>query len=187
MEHKKIMYNTNILDIVQVAIMAAIICVVTFTIKVPTYAGYTHLGDSMVLLSVVLLGRKKGVLSSAIGMGMADIISGYLIWAPFTIVIKGLMAFIAGTIIYKNKEKQETLSIKLLGFISAGMWMIVAYYLAGAIIARFIMLESATLNQALLISLKDIPSNIAQAVVGIVIALPLGKALKKSNLMKSIK
>ncbi len=97
------------------------------------------------------------------------------------------MAFIAGTIIYKNKEKQETLSIKLLGFISAGMWMIVAYYLAGAIIARFIMFESATLNQALLISLKDIPSNIAQAVVGIVIALPLGKALKKSNLMKSIK
>lgn len=53
------MYNTNILDIVQVAIMAAIICVVTFAIKVPTYAGYTHLGDSMVLLSVVLLGRKK--------------------------------------------------------------------------------------------------------------------------------
>ncbi len=53
--------------------------------------------------------------------------------------------------------------------------MIVAYYLAGAIIARFIMLESATLNQALLIALKDIPSNIAQAVVGIVIALPLGK------------
>lgn len=35
---------------------------------------------------------------------MADIISGYLIWAPFTIVIKGLMAFIAGTIIYKNKK-----------------------------------------------------------------------------------
>ncbi len=97
------------------------------------------------------------------------------------------MAFIAGTIIYKNKDKQENLSIKLLGFIIAGIWMVTAYYLAGTIITRFIMLESATLSQALLIALKDIPSNIAQAVVGIVIALPLGKALKKSNLMKSIK
>lgn len=112
---------------------------------------------------------------------MADIISGYLIWAPFTIVIKGLMAFIAGTIIYKNKN-HENLSTKLLGFVLAGIWMVAAYYLAGAVITRFIMLESATLNQALLIALKDIPSNIAQAVVGIVIALPLGKALKiKSN------
>ncbi|WP_251860871.1 ECF transporter S component [Clostridium sp. Marseille-Q2269] len=186
MEQKKVMHNSNILDIVHVAIMAAIICVVTFTIKVPTYAGYTHLGDSMVLLSVVLLGRKKGVFSSAIGMAMADIISGYLVWAPFTILIKGLMAFIAGTIIYKDKEKQENLSVKLLGFILAGIWMVVAYYLAGAIITRFIMVESATLSQALLISLKDIPSNIAQAVVGIIIALPLGRALKRSSLMKSI-
>lgn len=109
---------------------------------------------------------------------MADIISGYLIWAPFTIVIKGLMAFIAGTIIYKNKKNHENLSTKLLGFVLAGIWMVAAYYLAGAVITRFIMLESATLNQALLIALKDIPSNIAQAVVGIVIALPLGKALK---------
>lgn len=78
----------------------------------------------------------------------------------------------------QKQKNHENLSTKLLGFVLAGVWMVAAYYLAGAVITRFIMLESATLNQALLIALKDIPSNIAQAVVGIVIALPLGKALK---------
>ncbi len=78
----------------------------------------------------------------------------------------------------QKQKNHENLSTKLLGFVLAGIWMVAAYYLAGAVITRFIMLESATLNQALLIALKDIPSNIAQAVVGIVIALPLGKALK---------
>lgn len=187
MEQKNAIYSTNILDIVQVAVMAAIVCVTTFTIKVPTYTGYTHIGDSMVLLSVMLLGTKKAVIASSIGMGLTDIISGYVVWAPFTIVIKGVMALIAGKIIYNNKKNEDKLLVNLIAFIIAGLWMVVAYYFSGAIITRYILFKSATLQQSLILALKEIPSNLVQATVGIIIALPLGKALKKSNVIKSLK
>ncbi|NEZ46775.1 ECF transporter S component [Clostridium niameyense] len=186
MEQKNAIYSTNILDIVQVAVMAAIVCVTTFTIKVPTYTGYTHIGDSMVLLSVMLLGTKKAVIASSIGMGLTDIISGYVAWAPFTIVIKGVMALIAGKIIYSNKN-EDKLSVNLIAFIIAGLWMVTSYYFSGAIMTRFILFKSATLQQSLILALKEIPSNLVQAILGIIIALPLGKALKKSNVIKSLK
>lgn len=185
MYEKNVGNSTNILSIAQIAVMSAIICVATFTIKIPTYTGYVHIGDSMVLLSVVLLGRKKSIVASAIGMGLTDILSGYIAWAPFTIIIKAIMAYIAGKIIYRKNVNENRIRVKLIGFILAGIWMVIGYYFAGIIISKFILFENVTLNQAFLISLKEIPSNMVQAIVGIAIAIPVSELLKKSKLIKA--
>ena len=63
--------------------------------------GYTHLGDCMIILTVCLFGTRRGVLTGAIGAGLSDFLGGYAVWVLPTMVLKGLWAFIAGTIAYK--------------------------------------------------------------------------------------
>ncbi|MCB2299991.1 ECF transporter S component [Clostridium tagluense] len=165
------------IDIVQISLMAAITFIATSVIHFPSSMGVLHLGDSMIFLSAILFGRKKAAISSAIGMCLFDLMTGYTMWAPFTLVIKGGMGYIAGTIAYRKNYDGNKFSNNVFAFVIAGIWMIVAYYLGGAIILTFISKEF-TLQKALIIALKDIPTNILQVVGGMALALPLITALK---------
>ena len=69
--------------------------------KIPSAFGYTHLGDCMIILTVCLFGTRRGVLAGAIGAGLSDFLGGYAVWVLPTMLLKGLWAFIAGTIAYK--------------------------------------------------------------------------------------
>lgn len=53
----------------------------------------------MVFLSVIVLGNKKGTVSSGLGMFLVDALGRYYFFAPFTLVITYGMAYIAGIII----------------------------------------------------------------------------------------
>ena len=166
------------IDIVQISLMAAITFVATSVIHVPTFMGVLHLGDSMIFLSAILFGRKKSAIASAVGMCLFDLVSGYTMWAPFTLVIKGVMGYIAGTIAYRKSYNGNNFYNNMFAFVISGIWMIAAYYLGGAIILTFISKEFA-FTQALIVALKDIPTNILQVVGGIVLAVPLVAALKR--------
>lgn len=130
----------------------------------------------MVLLAAALLGKKRGALASGIGMALVDLYSGYIIWAPFTFIIKALMAYIAGAILEYNHRKSY-----FVPFLVAGIFMVVAYFFSGAIIAFLFTGSSNTIIGALAYSAKDIIGNILQVGVGIVIALPLSKVLYKQE------
>jgi uncharacterized membrane protein len=178
---EKALKNNTVLEIVQVGLMAAIVFVATSIIHFQTFMGVMHAGDSMVFLAAILLGRKKAAIASAIGMALFDLTHGYLVWAPFTFVIKGVMAYIVAVIAYRADFKGEKFINNLVAFIIAGIFMIAAYYIGGAIILSFIQADKQTFSQALLLSLKDVPTNIAQIVVGILISVPLLGALKKAG------
>ena len=53
---------------------------------------------------MLLLGAVLGFLAAGLGSALADLFSGYVVYAPVTFVIKGLMAFIA---FYGFKEMYE--------------------------------------------------------------------------------
>lgn len=186
MEQKKVaLNNVKTQDMVQVALMAAITYIATAVINIPSgviVKGVVHLGDTMVFLAAVLIGRKKGFLSSAIGMCMFDLLSPYAIWAPFTFVIKGLMAYIAGTIAYRKHYEGNNTWNNIIAFALGGIWMIGAYYVAGTLIMHFVM--NIAFGQAFMLSAAEIPGNIAQVVAGMVLAIPLGKILKKANVIR---
>lgn len=156
------------IDIVQVALIAAITFAVTYVIQIPVGTkGVLHLGDAIAFTGAILLGKKKGALAAAIGMTLFDITTPYIIWAPFTFVVKGLMAYIAGAIAYRNGYNGDKLINNIFAFIVGGICMIAGYYLAGGIIYG-----------SLVTAIGDIPGNILQISVGIILALPLVKALK---------
>lgn len=178
MEDKKLLNNFKVLDLVQVALMAALTYIVTAVINVPSHMGVVHLGDTMVFISAILLGRKKGALSSAIGMCLFDLLSPYAIWAPFTFVIKGVMAYIAATIAYRGDFEGNNIWNNLLGFILGSIWMVGAYYAGGVVIFHFYL--GLPINQSLIKSSLDIAGNIVQVTAGTILALPLAKMLKRS-------
>ena len=177
----KINSSFKIIDIVEVGLMAAMVLAVTSLIKVPTYMGVLHIGDSMVFVAAVLLGRKKSLAASAIGMCLFDVLNGYLLWAPFTLVIKGVMAYISAVIAHRSDYNGDSFWNNMLAFTMAGIWMVGAYYIGGAIILSLLSgAENVMMSESLVIALKDIPTNVFQVVLGMAIALPLCKPLKKS-------
>ena len=89
--------------IVLTALFAALSCVATMSIKLPTpgTGGYIHPGDAMVILSGVVLGPWWGLLAGGIGSAMADLLGGYFVYVPITFAIKGLVAVCAGLLYQK--------------------------------------------------------------------------------------
>lgn len=163
-------------DLIYMALMSSIVLLGTSLITIPSYNGVIHIGDSIIFISVILLGKKKGAISSALGMFLFDILHGYTYWAPFTFIIKGSMVLIAGWIIERGDNK-STLKYDF-AFLMSGVFMIGAYFLSGALIKMLFLGEGITFMNALIVSSYDIPGNILQVVVGIVIALPLIKAIE---------
>ena len=172
--------NKKLRDLVQISLMAAIIFVAAYMIHIPTAGGVVHLGDCMVFVAAVILGKKRGAYASAIGMALFDILSGYAIWAPFTFIIKGIMAYIAGIIV--DRRKNIGFKAQLPAFLAAGIFMVPAYYLAQVLIVALLTGELG-LSAAFIYALKDVPTNIFQVGAGIVIALPLLKALEKTTVL----
>ena len=74
------------------------VCTMVFQIPVSATQGYIHLGDSMILLTSVFFGWKYGLAAGGIGAALADLLSGYAHWAPFTLIIKGGMGLLIGLI-----------------------------------------------------------------------------------------
>jgi len=93
--------KTPTIDIAITGLMTALVFVGTYFFKIPTAFGYTHLGDCMIILTVCLFGTRRGVLSGAIGAGLADFIGGYAVWVLPTMILKALWALILGTFMYR--------------------------------------------------------------------------------------
>ena len=157
------------------ALMAALTCIATMIIKIPTPTlGYIHLGDGLVLL-----------LSAGIGSMFADIFSGYASWAPATLIIKALTAFVAGFLFHRmqhrfNGNGAKYLSIILGGIIGEAV-MVFGYFVYEAGLAALASghFNSATLAAGIASSASGIPFNILQGVTGIVISLVLLPVLMK--------
>ena len=73
--------------IVLSALFAALIMVVTaYVLHIPTglNEGYIHLGDTMIYIAASMLPLPYAMAAAAVGGALADILSGSLLWAPFT-------------------------------------------------------------------------------------------------------
>ncbi|MCQ4725550.1 ECF transporter S component [Anaerotignum faecicola] len=119
------MKNFTVNDITKISIMAALIFIATYFIKIPSINGYSHLGDSMILISVLMLGGRKGAFASAVGASFADIIGGYMQWAVPTFFIKFMLALIMGAFISKIMPKAKL--NWLVGAVCGGIFQIFAY------------------------------------------------------------
>ncbi|MGN1113664.1 MAG: TIGR04002 family protein [Oscillospiraceae bacterium] len=84
--------NKQIKLLVFTGLFTAIIYVLTAFLHVPTIKGYVHIGDGIIFLAASVLPTPYAVFAAAVGGALSDALSGYWIWVPATLIIKGLTA-----------------------------------------------------------------------------------------------
>ena len=152
--------NNNLKKLILAALFAALSCVATMSIRIPTpgTSGYIHPGDAIVILSGVILGPVWGFLAGGIGSALSDLIGGYFVYVPSTFVIIGLVALAAGLLYQKVGKNQKSRYIAvILGGVAdiilvAGGYFVCEFFIYGAGAAA------------------SIPANIIQGVGGLVIS-----------------
>ena len=164
--------KTQTKKLVMAALLAALTCVATMVVKIPSpVKGYINLGDCFVLVSGWLLSPVWGFLASGIGSALADILSGYVIYGPATFLIKGAMALVALYGFRLLRSRCGNMAARIGSGIGAELVMIVGYFLFAGFLYGF---GAAALN---------IPANAVQGIAGILFGVILMKACEKSKLV----
>ena len=162
-------------NIVMAARLAALVCVATMLIKVPSpLKGYLNLGDGIVLLCGWLLSPVYGFLAAGIGSALADLFAGYVIYVPATFAIKGLMALAAYYGFRLLCKRIGNVPARVLVGILAEIVMILGYYVFEGFLYGFAE------------SLVNIPANAVQGAAGIILGTALSKVFEKTNLFVKI-
>lgn len=100
------MVNHKLRRLTVAAVLAALTCVATMVIQIPSpLGGYFNLGDGVVLLCGLLLGPIWGACAAGIGSAAADLFLGFGIYAPATFVIKALTALTAALLYPRMRRK----------------------------------------------------------------------------------
>ena len=174
MEHTQSYSKTSkkTLDLIMTSMLVALVFLSTFflNIKLPisVNGGLVHLGTGMLFIASILFGPKKGALAGAIGMGLFDLVGGWLLWAPITIVARGLQGFIVGKIAWSKGRKGSSLALNVTATIVSIPFMIAVYYFGEVI-----------LYGNWIVPLTSIPGDLLQNALGMIIAIPVCVALKK--------
>lgn len=220
-------------ELALIAIFTAVNCISTTLIQVyiPATKGYFNVGESTVYITAMLFGPKVGALAGALGPALADVATGYYIYAPATAVIKGLEGLVVGLlsrravrrripgylyalapsvllliigIMYYTGSSELTIGIPKLNTtilveIHYLAWIITAVVAAAALtyVARSpeclqwvisasaggaIMVLGYFLYEQLVLgyyAIAEVPFNIAQVLVGILIAVPTVSTLSR--------
>ncbi|MGI6790487.1 ECF transporter S component [Aminivibrio sp.] len=77
-------------------LIAAVTGATMLSVPVPGFRLYFNFGEGIIYTAAILLGPAWGAAAGGIGASLADILLGYPLWAPFTLIIKGAEGFITG-------------------------------------------------------------------------------------------
>ena len=158
------------------ALMAALICVSTMIIKIPTpLHGYMNLGDCFVLCAAAVISPLYAFLAAAIGSALADLLSGYVIYAPATFIIKGAMALLFIFISSIFGKKLGSLISYVVAAILSEILMVLGYLLFEGVLYGF---GAAIVN---------VPANCIQGAAGVVLGILVIKIFERTGLMKKLK
>lgn len=149
------------------AVFMALTCMATAFIQIPIPLGYAHLGDCIILIAAYLCGPVAGALAGGIGSAMADVITGFAIWALPTLLIKTIMPVIAYLLFRKMKIT--------IGAVASLLFMVVGYVGFGCI-----------LYGGVAAGLSSAPGLLLKAVVNFAIFRIVALGVKKAGLKEAV-
>ena len=142
-------------------------------VKLPIAAngGLIHLGNVPLFIGAILFGKKTGAIAGGIGMGLFDLLSGWTLWAPFTLIIVGIMGFTVGKL--TEDPRHQNMKWYVITIAAACVIKVVGYYIAEVIIYG---------NP--LAPVTSIPGNLVQiGVAAVIVLLIVGQLQKIVNKM----
>ena len=151
-------------------VFTALIFVLTAFVHIPSYTGYVHIGDAFIYLAASILPLPYAMFAGAVGAMLADVVSGFAIWAPGTLIIKAVTVFF-----FTAAHKNIICKRNMLALIPSAVMCIGGYYLyEGLIYGNF------------LTPLYGMIGNLAQAAFSSVIFIAAGSALDKAHIKEHI-
>ena len=111
-----------------------------------------------------------GFATAGVGSALADLFSGYVVYAPATFIIKGIMAIIAHFCFRGIHNKLGNTSARIIGGVLAEIEMILGYFVFEGFMYGFAP------------SVVNIPANGVQGAAGLIIGLMLVKIFEKSKI-----
>jgi len=155
-------------EAVLTALFVALVAVATMAIKIPTGAtqGYLNVGEAVIFWAALWLGPRAGAIAGGLGSALADVLSGYAIWAPWTLAIKGAEGLLVGLLAHRSFSRRPGVTATAVGAMVAGAaWMVLGYYLASVVVLHGFAPALAT-----------IPENGLQGLASVVLGIVLVRA-----------
>ncbi len=178
--------KVNIRKIVLTSLMIALVFVITYLpflhIPSPVPPGYFNIGDAVIMIAAILLGRRAGMLAGAFGAALADLAFGAFIFVPITFVVKGIEGYVVGAIAHRKKGQKANNSRRVIAVAVGALIIVAGYFLLELTFYRMI---DNTLAVAAIIS--EIPGNLVQGGVSAVIAYIFIAILDKTKVFKKFK
>ena len=155
------MRNERLQKLCLAGLFSAAVFVLTAYLHIPSHTGYTHVGDAIIFLAAAILPLPYAISTAVIGAALADLLSGYAIWAPASIVIKALIA------LPFSHGKGRIITVRnLLSLVPAVALTVGGYYLYEAI-----------LTQNAVAALLGIPGYITQFILSSILFILVGSAI----------
>ena len=159
------MQKDKLRKIINSALGIAIVFIATIFIKIPYVKGYINFGDIFIFVIGSVFGSNVAMIAGGLGSALADIYLTYTIYAPATLVIKGLEGFIAAKLA-NYFELQNNKFMMYVSYFIAGIWMAFGYFIYETFLYGF-----AT-------AFTSVPGNLFQGIVSAIVAIPLIRMIK---------
>ncbi|MGD0406382.1 MAG: ECF transporter S component [Candidatus Bathyarchaeia archaeon] len=156
------------LKIALAGIMAALVAVATllFVVPIPATSGYFNLGETLIYIAALLLGPLVGATAGA-GATIADILVAAQ-FAPGTFTIKAIEGFLVGFLNKKLNKKTRSITLSAtVAIVIGGFEMVLGYFLY----------EQLVLGYPFALALVEVPFNIVQMLIGLLVAIPVMHAV----------
>lgn len=160
--------NQKVSKIVTLSMAIALVTVCTMIIRIPTVKGYTNFGDIMIFVIAAILGRKYGFIAGGLGSMLADLLGGYFIYAPATLVIKGVEGLLFA-LVYEKLKQETTIATFIAALIAASEMM------AGYFLFNYFMTGYAGAFESF------ITGDLIQGLVSAFVSVPIILAIKKTK------
>lgn len=165
------MQRNQIKLLCQTALFTALVFVMTAYLHIPVGRGYVHMGDGLIFLAACLLPRPYAVGVGACGAFLADSLTGFLSWAPASVLIKTL------TVLCFSHKGKTLLNLRnLCALLPAAVLCVGGYYV-----------YEALLYGNWVSPLTAIPGNLLQSAAStalyVALALAIDRAKGKSKLL----
>lgn len=160
-------------QIVITALFAALICVATMLVRIPIPAtgGYANLGDGVILICAFLMNPLQAVIAAGIGSMLADVLAGYMSFAPGTLIIKAGVALIA-LLVYRwlSKRVKQPIPAMAIAGVLAEAFMVLGYFVYEGVFLGIGMAAAGA-----------IIGNIGQGMVGVLVGCLVAPVLNRSR------
>lgn len=151
-------------------IFSALVFVITAYLHIPTYNGYVHCGDGLIFIAACILPMPYSIVVGVLGAMLADLLTGFAIWAPGSMIIKGLLALLFTCKSNKIITKRNLIMLLPAALISAAGYYLYEVLITGSFIA----------------SLSGIPGSLVQAAASSVVYVVIGATMDKYGVKKKM-